>query len=144
MGHMKLQIWDTAGQERYHTIAPQFYRNVKACLLVYDVCNEKSFMNVRRWAAQIHAHRSGDAVVMLVGNKADMDARMVDEERGRALAEELGMPFIETSAKEGTNVAEAFQTIAEAVRRRLPMENLEIATSTEKYVKPQGTRRWWR
>jgi len=117
---VKLQIWDTAGQERFHTITQQYYRNAMGIILVYDVTNEESFDNIRRWAAQIAAHGAETADRMLLGNKADCDAsqRAVDKERAQALANEYGIPFMETSAKEGNNVQEAFHAIADTVRIR--------------------------
>jgi Ras-related protein Rab-8A len=126
---VKLQIWDTAGQERFHTITQQYYRNASAIILVYDVTNEESFNNIRRWAAQIAAHGAeGRADRMLLGNKADRPERVIDEARGQALAAEYGIPFLETSAKEGKNVNEAFHTIADTVRIRF--QNQESTTSS--------------
>lgn len=118
---VKLQIWDTAGQERFHTITQQYYRNAMGIILVYDVTSEESFANMRRWAAQIAAHGAEGADRILVGNKADVDSskRAIDTSRGEALAAEYGIPFLETSAKSGMNVEEAFVSVADAVRARL-------------------------
>lgn len=126
---VKLQIWDTAGQERFHTITQQYYRNAMGIILVYDVTNEESFNNIRRWAAQIAAHGAEAADRMLLGNKADCDPaqRAVETERGQALASEYGIPFLETSAKEGNNVKEAFHAIADTVRIRF--QNQESTAS---------------
>lgn len=125
---VKLQIWDTAGQERFHTITQQYYRNAMGIILVYDVTNEESFTNIRRWAAQIAAHGAENADRMLLGNKADFEPpqRVVDAARGQALAAEYGMPFMETSAKDGRGVTEAFHAIADAVRIRF--QNQESLT----------------
>jgi len=118
---VKLQVWDTAGQERFHTITQQYYRNAMGVILVYDVENEDSFNNIRRWAAQVAAHGAEDTNLMLLGNKADTDSskRIVDTARGAALAAEYNMPFMETSAKSGVNVEEAFVALADSVRLRL-------------------------
>jgi len=118
---VKLQVWDTAGQERFHSITQQYYRNAMGIILVYDVTCEESLANVRQWAVQIATHCSEGISQLLVGNKADCDmhSRAVDAARGQALAEELGMPFIEASARSGRNVEEAFELLADAVRRRL-------------------------
>mmetsp|Transcript_122882 Transcript_122882/g.342434 ORF Transcript_122882/g.342434 Transcript_122882/m.342434 type:complete len:218 (+) Transcript_122882:94-747(+) len=117
---VKLQVWDTAGQERFHTITQQYYRNAMGVILVYDATSEDSFINVRKWAAQIAVHCVEGTNHMLVGNKADCDGKIaVETARGQALAEELGIPFLETSAKSGHNVEKAFASLADAVRRRL-------------------------
>mmetsp|Transcript_56849 Transcript_56849/g.144116 ORF Transcript_56849/g.144116 Transcript_56849/m.144116 type:complete len:218 (-) Transcript_56849:113-766(-) len=118
---VKLQIWDTAGQERFHTITQQYYRNAMGIILVYDVMDEASFSNIRRWAAQISTHGVEGTDKLLVGSKADCDPqqRKVDATRGQALADEYGIPFLETSARSGQNVKEAFTLLADTVRRRL-------------------------
>ena len=46
---MILQIWDTAGQERFRSMAPMYYRNAKAAILVFDVTKEQSFLKVKEW-----------------------------------------------------------------------------------------------
>jgi Ras-related protein Rab-8A len=133
---VKLQIWDTAGQERFHTITQQYYRNAMGIILVYDVTNEESFNNIRRWAAQIAAHGADGADRMLLGNKADRAERVVDEAKGQALANEYGMPFMETSAKEGKNVTEAFHAVADSVRLRLQAQ--ESTSSAQPSFKLSG------
>jgi Ras-related protein Rab-8A len=57
---------------------------------------------------------------ILVGNKSDWtDKRAITEEEGRELAEELGIKFIETSAKINEGVEEAFFTLARDIKARL-------------------------
>mmetsp|Transcript_15483 Transcript_15483/g.27462 ORF Transcript_15483/g.27462 Transcript_15483/m.27462 type:complete len:215 (+) Transcript_15483:81-725(+) len=133
---VKLQIWDTAGQERFHTITQQYYRNAMGVILVYDATNQESFANIRRWAAQIAAHGGEGTNRLLIGNKADCDPDKlaVLPDRGRALAEEFGIPFLETSAKSGLNVQEAFVSIADAVLQRLQSKEASAAGSTSSQV----------
>ena len=110
---IKLQIWDTAGQERFRTITTAYYRGAMGILLVYDVTDEKSFNNIRTWYANVEQHASEGVNKILIGNKCDMDdKRVISEEQGRALAQELGIPFVETSAKSGINVEDAFISLA--------------------------------
>ena len=59
---IKLQIWDTAGQERFRTITQAYYRGAMGILLVYDVSNEQSFLNVKQWMRQNEQHASEKAV----------------------------------------------------------------------------------
>lgn len=40
--HIKFEIWDTAGQERFHSLAPMYYRNAQAALVVYDITKSVS------------------------------------------------------------------------------------------------------
>lgn len=50
---------------------------------------------------------------ILIGNKSDwVEKRQVSPEQGRALADELGIRFMETSAKVNEGVEDAFFTLA--------------------------------
>lgn len=71
---MKLQIWDTAGQERFRTITTAYYRGAMGILLVYDVSDENSFINVRNWMRQIDQNAAENVNRVLIGNKADVDS----------------------------------------------------------------------
>ncbi|KAH8273766.1 ras-related protein Rab-10 [Drosophila bipectinata] len=113
---IKLQIWDTAGQERFHTITTSYYRGAMGIMLVYDITNEKSFENIVKWLRNIDEHANEDVEKMILGNKCDMtDKRVVNKERGEAIAREHGIRFMETSAKSNTNIEEAFCELAQAI-----------------------------
>ena len=71
---VKLQIWDTAGQERFRTITTAYYRGAMGILLVYDVSDENSFVNVRNWMRQIDQNAAENVNRVLIGNKADVDS----------------------------------------------------------------------
>ena len=111
---VKLQIWDTAGQDRFRSITKNFYKGTHGIILIYDVTNEKTFENAKSWVEQIHEEISDKVVIYLVGNKIDMEEeRKVSTEEGKKLAEELGIPFFETSAKTGENIDNIFDNIVE-------------------------------
>lgn len=117
---VKLQIWDTAGQERFRAITTAYYRSAMGILVVYDVTDERSFNNVRNWVRNTEQFAAEDVVRILVGNKCDMaDKRAVPRERAEALAAEYGMAFVETSAKAGIRVDEAFMRIAREIKQRI-------------------------
>ncbi|PJF16669.1 Ras-like protein Rab-8A [Paramicrosporidium saccamoebae] len=109
---IKLQIWDTAGQERFRTITNAYYRGAMGILLVYDVTDERSFNNVRNWIRNTEQFASEGVDKILVGNKCDMAEK-------RALADEYGLSFLETSAKANVNVEEAFMMLARDIKKRL-------------------------
>jgi len=120
---IKLQIWDTAGQERFRTITTAYYRGAMGILLVYDCTDESSFNNIRNWIRNIETHAADTVNKVLIGNKCDMlPDKAVDTTRGQALADEYGMKFFETSAKNNINVEEAFISIARDIKKRL-MDN---------------------
>lgn len=112
--NVKLQVWDTAGQERFRTITQTYYKGAMGILLVYDCTEEVTFNNIQNWLKQIEAHAQPNVQKVLIANKSDMpdDQKKVDPERGRALAEQHGLCFFETSAKSGHNVAQVFTEIA--------------------------------
>lgn len=113
---MKLQIWDTAGQERYRTITTAYYRGAMGFILMYDVTNEESFNSVQDWVTQIKTYSWDNAQVILVGNKSDMEAeRVVTYDRGKQLADQLGLEFFETSAKENINVKNVFERLVDII-----------------------------
>jgi len=117
---IKLQIWDTAGQERFRTITTAYYRGAMGILLVYDVTDEKSFGNIRNWIRNIEQHATESVNKMLIGNKCDMvDKKVIETERGQALADEYSIKFMETSAKNSINVDQAFINLAQDIKKRL-------------------------
>jgi len=79
-------------------------------LLVYDICKRSSFEHLEDWLAEAKFHiESRRSVYMVVGHKADMEAeRVVSAKEGKQFADFHNMRFIETSAKTGQNVEEAF------------------------------------
>ena len=115
---VKFEIWDTAGQERYASLAPLYYRGAHAAAVVYDITNEDSFARAKYWIKELQSKASGDIVIVLVGNKADLaENREVPTETAREFATGNKMAFIETSAKTAANIPELFETIAKKLPR---------------------------
>lgn len=109
---VKAQIWDTAGQERYRAITSAYYRGAVGALLVYDITKRQTFDNVQRWLRELRDHADSNIVIMMAGNKSDLNhLRAVSDQDGQALAEREGLSFLETSALEATNIEKAFQTV---------------------------------
>jgi len=121
---IKLQIWDTAGQERFATITRSYFRGALGVIIVYDVTNMDSFNNVQRWLGEVDSHASENVVKLLVGNKSDLSNKVVDKAKAEAYASSLGIPFIETSAKESVNVEKAFNTMARTIKDKLGADDL--------------------
>ncbi|GMH32835.1 hypothetical protein BSKO_00669 [Bryopsis sp. KO-2023] len=113
---VRLQLWDTAGQERFRSLIPSYIRDSSVAVVVYDVTNRQSFLNTSRWIQEVRQERGQDVIIVLVGNKTDLvDKRQVSIEDGDAKARELGVIFIETSAKAGFNIKALFRKIAAAL-----------------------------
>ncbi|ODV61987.1 Rab family GTPase SEC4 [Ascoidea rubescens DSM 1968] len=117
---IKLQVWDTAGQERFRTITTAYYRGAMGIILVYDVTDERTFQNIKNWFATVNQHANDDSQLMLVANKCDeTETRVVTREQGESLAAELGIPFIEASAKSNENVDEIFFQLAGLIQEKI-------------------------
>ncbi|THY16491.1 putative rab GTPase Vps21/Ypt51 [Aureobasidium pullulans] len=137
---IKFEIWDTAGQERFASLAPMYYRNAQAALVVYDLTKPSSLVKARHWVAELQRQASPGIVIALVGNKFDLcgeegedadgdaateaaagededgaDARKVSTREAKSYADEENLLFFETSAKNGTNVTEVFTAIANGI-----------------------------
>ncbi|KAK2983841.1 hypothetical protein RJ640_008517, partial [Escallonia rubra] len=112
--------WDTAGQERFRTITSSYYRGAHGIIIVYDVTDQESFNNVKQWLSEIDRYAGENVNKLLVGNKSDMTAnKVVSYETAKAFADEIGIPFLETSAKNASNVEEAFMTMAAEIKKRM-------------------------
>lgn len=123
---VKLQIWDTAGQERFRTITSSYYRGAHGIVVVYDTTDKATFGNVKQWLKEIDRYASEGVGKLLVGNKSDLtDDRQVDYTAAKEFADELNITFLETSAKDSTNVEEAFVTMAKQIKERMGASNAQ-------------------
>ncbi|KAI9499434.1 GTP-binding protein ypt1 [Zychaea mexicana] len=115
---VKLQIWDTAGQERFRTITSSYYRGAHGIIVVYDVTDQDTFNNVKQWMQEIERYAAEGVSKLLVGNKVDME-KAVESEQAAELADSLNIPFLETSAKDSSNVEQAFLTMAKQIKDKV-------------------------
>jgi Ras-related protein Rab-1A len=117
---IKAQVWDTAGAERYRSISRLYYRVTQGIFLVYNVTDRTSFSCVPQWLSEIREFAPKDVVLLLLGNKSDLDTqRVVSFEEGKALADEFEISFMETSAKTSANVEAAFIAMAAEIKARI-------------------------
>ncbi|XP_060766886.1 ras-related protein Rab-43 isoform X1 [Neoarius graeffei] len=110
----RIKIWDTAGQERFRTITQSYYRSTNGAIITYDITKKASFMAVPKWMEDVKKYGGSNIATLLVGNKSDLtEEREVSFEEARALALQLDfISAIETSAKDSSNVDEAFNKMA--------------------------------
>jgi len=79
-----------------------------------------SSTDIRTWFSNVEQHASEGVNKILIGNKCDWEEkRAVSTEQGQALADELGIPFMEVSAKSNINVEKAFFSLAGDIKKRL-------------------------
>ena len=123
--HIRLIIWDIAGQNKYELSRKMFFQGVVGALFVYDTTRNESFQNIEsKWLKDLNEYGDQDLAYVLIGNKIDLeDLRVVSTVMGKELAEKINASdFIETSAKHGRNVEEAFKKLVNKVLINLKME----------------------
>ena len=126
----KIQIWDTAGQERFRNITTAYYRGAQGILLVHDITDEQSFLNVKYWLQQIDQYSTQQPIVLLCGNKCDLEAdREVTIERGQQLANDFDILFYEASARKSINIEQCFESLVKEV--------LEVQESKKEAENPE-------
>jgi Ras-related protein Rab-5C len=114
---VKLQIWDTGGSERYRSMAPMYFRDADAAIVVYDMTSAQSFHELEGWLKALAEQGPEALVVALVGNKCDLRAsRTVSPEVARGFVADNGIPiYVEASALSGENIDPVFEQVAAAV-----------------------------
>lgn len=122
---IKLQVWDTAGQESFRAITKSYFRGATGALLVYDITRRETFEHVQEWLDELRAAADQNISIILVGNKCDLaeadpGKRKVTVEEAREWAEAHGLKAaVETSAKTGESVEEAFVDCAKEIYKNI-------------------------
>jgi len=99
---------------------------------VYDVTDMESFNNVKQWLSEIDRYASDTVNKLLVGNKCDLvNKKVVEYEAAKDFAEKADMPFLETSAKNATNVEESFLRMASEIRQHFAGQGDDSAGSVD-------------
>ncbi len=108
-----LSIWDIAGQERFKFIRQAFYKEASGALVVFDLTRYTTFSpNILKWIKDLWSF-TGRIPIVLIGNKVDLEImRTIREKDAKSFADQVPCPYIETSAKEGQGVEEAFNELA--------------------------------
>ncbi|PNF30657.1 Ras-related protein Rab-39A [Cryptotermes secundus] len=113
------------------SITKSYYRNSVGALLVYDITNRSSFEHIPLWMMEARRHiEPHRPVFALVGCKLDLVSssgrREVTKEEAREFAEHNGLHHVETSAKTGANVEEAFNAVTQEVYSRIQTGEYKI------------------
>ena len=115
-----LDILDTAGQEQFKALRNHWIREAEAFLLVYAVNSQTSFKVADELFRLVCRHKEDMRIdLVLVGNKVDLPESQheVTYKMGQQLSESWGVPFVQTSAKTGVGVSDAFDTIVREIRK---------------------------
>ena len=121
-----MQIWDTAGQEVFKAITRSYYRDSHCAIVVYDITDTGSFEKVDEWVRDVRNFASPNCVLVLVGNKCDLESRReVSFNQGQDFADRQGLIFFETSAMTGENVDALFNECVKTVVERCKMAPIQ-------------------
>ncbi|PVU94606.1 hypothetical protein BB561_002415 [Smittium simulii] len=149
---VKFEIWDTAGQERFHSLAPMYYRNAQAAIVVYDITRRSSLDKAKSWVKELQHQANPNIVIAFVGNKLDLvqnsdvensadsndeasenynqednSTRQVSTNEAMAYSKNAELVFFETSAKNNINIIETFYEIGIFIfikTKNLPFDKL--------------------
>lgn len=110
---VSLDILDTAGQDEYSALRDQYMRYGDGYVIVYSITSTASFLEANQFREQLYRvldkELNEHIPIVLCGNKCDMNnERQVETEDAKKLAEDWGILFFETSAKNNVNIAESF------------------------------------
>lgn len=109
----KFVIWDIAGHAKFLAIRKHFYEGAMGKLLVFDLTRADTLASIEKWNEDVAKYLGPGLVGIVIGNKNDLvDDRAVDREPASQVATTMGLEYIETSAKTGEHVDEAFGRIA--------------------------------
>ena len=112
---IKLIIWDTAGQERFRSIALKSIKTAQGVVIVFDLTQKRTFLNVVNWLKEIN-EKLNNVCIVLFGNKCDIDEDKweVTKDEVMKFVEKNGLTYFETSAKEDINIKEGFKNVVNA------------------------------
>lgn len=109
---VRFVIWDLAGQAQFKRVRQTYLANAEAGILVYDVTRKETLDILENWFEEIKSV-SPNISLILVGNKIDLEEqRVISTTQGEDLAQKLSLSYIETSAKTGENINDAFKMLA--------------------------------
>lgn len=115
---VRLIMWDLAGQEKYRVVRSMYFQGCQGALLVYDVTRYNTLESINnKWLKDYKKHVKKKGAFILIGNKTDLqDQIAVPTEKGKELATKIkASDFIETSARLGENIEEAFSLLVNQI-----------------------------
>ncbi|KAM5181961.1 ras-related protein Rab-42 [Mantella aurantiaca] len=143
---VRLQFWDTAGQERYRAVTRSYYRNAACVILLFDLTARKTFENIQNWYQEVTERAQPHPLIfLLLGTKSDLRTlRDVTREEAQNVANAINAPYLETSARSGSNISAALSLICRELLREareekeIIMEHSIVRCSSDEGVQKRG------
>ena len=110
----KLVIWDIAGQKKFKFLRKQYYEGTQGALVIFDLTQSKTFEALETWISELFSLIQKKIPIIIIGNKVDLIeevGRSIDFDVVKEYAENKDSIYIETSAKTGENVEDAFREL---------------------------------
>jgi small GTP-binding protein len=142
---VKVLLWDTAGQEKFRNIARQYYKGANGVLLIYDVCDRKSYERIGFWMDELKQNNEIEQLyIILVGNKIDLEEkRVVTREEAEKYAEDNNINYIEVSAKTGEGILDLFNEVTKGTMDKVfnDQDNNEDKEKIKTYLDTNNNRK---
>jgi small GTP-binding protein len=113
-----LNIWDFAGEKKFRILFPAYVSGASGALLLYDITREESLNDLHDWMDVILGVPNPPKTLLLIEAKIDLeDQRQVSKAEAMEFFEEYDFQgeLLETSAKTGENVEQAFMMLGEEI-----------------------------
>ena len=147
---VNFKFWDTAGQEQFNAISTIYYQNSVGAILVYDITIPETFEKVETWMNTLQEVVGKNITCLVVGNKYDLFDKNKSfnyTDKIKNFCDKYNCKHINTSAKTGYNINEAFKLILDSVLNKINQggevsgrkgKKLKIETSENKGNEKKG------
>lgn len=112
---MNRRLTYSIGHERFSSMVSSFYRGCDGAIVVYDVTNNESFINVDKWIEEFHESTNETVPILVCANKIDLTPRIITEEAGKQWCDTYNYGYIECSACKSIGVDDLFQTLGQMI-----------------------------
>jgi small GTP-binding protein len=142
---VKVLLWDTAGQEKFRNIARQYYKGANGVLLIYDVCDRKTYERIGFWMDELKQNNEIEQLYIIsVGNKIDLEEkRVVAREEAEKYAEDNNINYLEVSAKTGEGILDLFNEVTKGTMDKVfnDQDNNEDKEKIKTYLDTNNNRK---
>jgi small GTP-binding protein len=131
----KFQIWDLAGQQRFSAVRALYYKGSHGAILVFDRTRQESLYNLDVWKKELFTNVGREIPYIILGNKSDLPnsipqpelERYINQSQNEITDISYKIRYLNTSAKSGLNVTEAFQTLGRSIKEYIVLYRAQMA-----------------
>ncbi|MHA2140062.1 MAG: Rab family GTPase [Candidatus Thorarchaeota archaeon] len=110
---VKLVVWDIAGQDDFAQLRKAYYQNASGAFFVFDTTRPDTIERIEEWVEALYGVTKQIPLV-LCENKIDLESN-IDPKAIAKIVKKYGLTHVRTSAKEDTNVEEAFKQMSREI-----------------------------